>query len=372
MHRLCLYEWATAGGLEAADGRLVTTEPAVADAIRREGLAMLTALAAEAAACKQITTRVLIGADVPFHPPKGTSIARVPRGRELDGLLAAAAACDWLLPIAPETGGILERRLERLETAGCRLISPSAAFAAVAADKQATLQLLAAAGVPVPAGRLLRAGESPPADFHRPMVRKHRSSTGCDGLAVILDHSDAGGVAVRDERIEAFVSGTPLSVSVLCGPACRLPLPPVLQQFSNTPPPTYLGGRLPVPEPLVSRAQQLAVRAIAAIDSATARDRAPAAAGWVGVDMILGDRQDGRGDRVLEINPRITTSVVGLVQCSITNLIEALVAVASGGRPELEFADLSTGNVYEFASALPSEPACGRQHDHAQPADLRL
>ena len=52
--------------------------------------------------------------------------------------------------------------------------------------------------------------------------------------------------------------------------------------------------------------------------------------GWIGVDLILGDREDGRDDRVLEINPRITTSIVGLVELSHSSLIGAMIDLAEG------------------------------------------
>ena len=204
---------------------------------------MLTALAGEAAASSRFTTRVLLGAGVPFSPPAGVSVVRIPRGREGDGLLTAASASDWLVVVAPETAGILARRLHSLSSRGCRLASPTAAFAALAADKQATMLALAAAGVPVPAGRLLRAGSCPPPGFRLPMVRKRVDSTGCDGLVMIESPTDAGGPAVHDERLEASVGWLPVSVSLLCGKACLLPLPPVIQQFSQGRSPAYLGGK---------------------------------------------------------------------------------------------------------------------------------
>jgi hypothetical protein len=58
--------------------------------------------------------------------------------------------------------------------------------------------------------------------------------------------------------------------------------------------------------------------------------------GWVGVDLILGSRPDGRDDRVLEVNPRVTTSFVGHARLFATSLAAAMIAVASGTEPLLE------------------------------------
>jgi len=355
VERLCLYEWATAGGLDGPDGASVSQDTEVSAAVREEGLAMLTALAAEAAGSSQVATRVLLGEGVDYRPPAGVSVVRIPRGREWDGLLAAAAASDWLLPVAPETAGILVRRLVRLSAAGCRLLCPTASFAALASDKQATVLALAAAGVPVPAGRRLPAGACPPPEFRRPLVRKRLDSTGCDGLVVVRTRDGASEPAVHDERLETCVEGLPVSVAVLCGSGGLVPLPAVLQRLSAGDRPAYLGGQLPVPKAVGLRAQQLAVRAVRALSRAAGVEPTPAV-GWVGVDMILGDREDGRGDRVLEINPRVTTSLVGLVACSKTNLIDAMLTAASGATPQLAFAELPAGQVSEFA-ARPSSPS---------------
>jgi predicted ATP-grasp superfamily ATP-dependent carboligase len=66
--------------------------------------------------------------------------------------------------------------------------------------------------------------------------------------------------------------------------------------------------------------------------AATSADQSPPAVGWVGVDMILGLRDDGRADRVLEVNPRVTTSFVALAARSGTSLVRTMLALADGVR----------------------------------------
>jgi predicted ATP-grasp superfamily ATP-dependent carboligase len=46
--------------------------------------------------------------------------------------------------------------------------------------------------------------------------------------------------------------------------------------------------------------------------------------GYVGVDLILGKGEDGALDQVIEINPRVTTSYVGLRALAKTNLAKAM------------------------------------------------
>jgi predicted ATP-grasp superfamily ATP-dependent carboligase len=52
--------------------------------------------------------------------------------------------------------------------------------------------------------------------------------------------------------------------------------------------------------------------------------------GYVGVDVVLGDAEDGSSDAVIEINPRLTTSYVGLRALATSNLAEAWLQVALG------------------------------------------
>ncbi len=59
--------------------------------------------------------------------------------------------------------------------------------------------------------------------------------------------------------------------------------------------------------------------------------------GYLGVDLILGDHDDGSRDFVIEINPRLTTSYVGLRAASRSNLAQAMLDVAGGRLPTLSF-----------------------------------
>ena len=52
--------------------------------------------------------------------------------------------------------------------------------------------------------------------------------------------------------------------------------------------------------------------------------------GYAGVDVVLGD--DGR-DWVIEINPRLTTSYIGLRALAETNLVEVMLRVAEDREP---------------------------------------
>jgi hypothetical protein len=105
-------------------------------------------------------------------------------------------------------------------------------------------------------------------------------------------------------------------------PACR-------QRLSADGRFQYLGGSAPLEANLAQRAQRLAEAAL---------DCLPVTQGYVGVDLVLGPAEDGRGDVVVEINPRLTTSYVGLRRLLKTNLAAAMIEVAACRRVELCFA----------------------------------
>jgi predicted ATP-grasp superfamily ATP-dependent carboligase len=48
--------------------------------------------------------------------------------------------------------------------------------------------------------------------------------------------------------------------------------------------------------------------------------------------MILGARDDGRADRVLEVNPRLTTSFVWLAAGSPRSLVRTMLDMAAGSQ----------------------------------------
>lgn len=323
--RLLIHEYCCAGG-----GGL--------DALAPEGRAMLHSLAADVATSGGLEVAVLVAENLSLSLPTGVRVLPVAANRELDTLVAASTAADAVLIVAPETDGILASRVAAVRSAGANVLAPSRAFIEIASDKQSTIQALAAAGVPVPAGRILAAGERWPEAFIRPAVRKARDGTGGDGF-VVVDRGAAPPPSTRQPtRIEAFVAGMAVGVSCLCGPRGVHPLPPFRQVFATMGRQISYAGGEPVSDRLLAaRAEALARRAVDAVSRATGD--AEAAAGWIGVDLILGERSDGRGDRVLEVNPRVTTSFAGHASGLSGGLVRAMLDIAAGREPMLPGGD---------------------------------
>ena len=328
--RVVLHEWCCSGGLRMPEAVDLFGETGLPTGLAVEGRSMLGALLHDGLRADDLELTLLLdgAVDVPLTPgigPGRVTVIRVPDGEERHCLAEAAAAADWTMVVAPETNGILADRVALARAAGGRVAGADGPFITLAADKQATALALAAAGVAVPAGVLLPAGARLPDAFRRPAVAKALDRCGGDGLVVVPRGADLP-PALIPRRVEAFVAGTPVGVSCLCGPTETIVLPPVRQRFSTGIHPGYLGGDLRLESLPRNRAMALARRAIHGLESPSRRAR-----GWVGVDMILGDREDGGDDRVLEINPRMTTSFVGLSTLGSASLLRAMLAVVAGG-----------------------------------------
>jgi len=239
-----------------------------------------------------------------------------------------AGEADYTIVIAPECGGWLLDRCRRVVSHGGRLLGPDERLVALASDKHATIERLAAAGVEVPRGRRLKQDDPWPHDLPYPLVAKPCDGAGSQGVRRIEAPPDR---ATRNAfewpiRLECFCPGVPASVAFICGPAGAFPLPPCSQTLTSDGRFVYLGGSAPMAPPLAARATRLAVQAVSAL---------PRTFGYLGVDLILGPADDGSDDVVVEINPRLTTSYVGLRRLMRENLAALLLHVAEGGLPDV-------------------------------------
>jgi predicted ATP-grasp superfamily ATP-dependent carboligase len=267
----------------------------------------------------------------PFHPA-GCEVVEV-AGDVLETVGRLAAESDWTVLIAPEQEGALLKLARLVEAVGGRLLSPNSAFVEIASSKQATAEAMARSGVPVPRGVVLAGGAGLPAGFEFPVVVKPIDGCGSQRVRLMGDEGElTRSLSGRAMRVEEYVAGLPVSVSLLCGANGCHALPACEQRLTRDGRFEYLGGRLPLAEQLDQRARRLAMRAIEAL---------PTTMGYVGVDLVLGAAADGSGDRVIEVNPRLTTSYVGLRAASERNLAAAMLAVAAGEAADLRFRQAS-------------------------------
>lgn len=249
-----------------------------------------------------------------------------PRFREL------AKRADWTLLIAPETGGELEHLARDVLKAGGKLLGPSPDAIAQTADKLHLSRHWSKHRVPQPA---TNPADDRPTEY--PAVLKPRDGAGSEDMHLlnsVADYEDAVRLVegTGSRIVQPYVPGLACSVAFLVGPPAKdangkavppalVPLLPTIQQLSEDGRFKYLGGRLPLAEPLAERAVRLATKAVGCVRGLF---------GFVGVDLILGAPTDGSGDVAVELNPRLTTSYVGLRAAAATNLAGLLLELAAG------------------------------------------
>lgn len=326
--RIFIYEFVTGGGW--------CFEHLPPESLLREAKSMVSALAGDFAATSGCEAVILEDVRWPLGEIRGVQriVSEPPHGNgNLSSALRVARECDGTLVIAPEFYDILADYVDALENSGVRLLSPPGYFVYIGSDKLLTYSNI---GEYVQVPRTLEItsfnGELP-AGARYPMVLKPRSGCGSLGVQRLASPNDAydwkSVIGDPDDVIvQDLIAGTAASVALLCGPKGVYPFPACTQRLSDDGRFQYLGGECPLPQPLACRAELLARRALCGLQSDC---------GYVGVDLILGEAEDGSQDYVIEINPRLTTSYVGLRALSNTNLAQAMLDVAQGREPQLDW-----------------------------------
>jgi predicted ATP-grasp superfamily ATP-dependent carboligase len=287
----------------------VAEQLALPASLRAEGQAMQAAIRADLARIPGIETLTL-------EP-----------GDEEAAFRQAARSADYSLVIAPEADDCLRQRCRWVEEEGGQLLGPTSAAVQLTGDKLALGHCWQERGIPTPPCHLY---PSPLADRAYPLVLKPRHGAGSQATFLVRTLADLPNCLAAAQAeggagefvLQPFCPGLAASVAFLVGPRETIPLLPGWQILSTDGRFRYQGGRLPLPPHLAARSIHMARSAVAAV---------PGLCGYVGVDLILGAAADGSQDQVIEINPRLTTSYVGLRALARTNLAEALLRVVQGG-----------------------------------------
>ena len=293
---ILVHEWVTGGGLAGCP-----LPPSWA----AEGTAMRRAIAADFAAVDGEPLRVVATLDDRLDEPPGPWTAvRVGAGEMPARLVALAREADLTVLIAPETTGILADLTRRVAETGTRLLGSTADAIVLAGDKRSLGAYLADRGIDTPPCRLVRPCDGLPADADFPAVLKPNDGAGTvDTYRVeCAEGLPSSARRLTTAVLQPFVTGRPMSATFLVAPDGPAWLLGIGEQeiavrdgrFA------YRGGCLPTARIVDNGPIREAIASV------------PGLAGFVGVDFLWDD--DRRRTTVLEINPRPTTSIKGLVR----------------------------------------------------------
>lgn len=239
-------------------------------------------------------------------------------------LRRALQECDAVWPIAPESDGELERLSRAVQEHRCTLIGSRPEAVAVAASKLGTIRRLRAHGIPVvPTWNTaqVHAGAELP---EPPWVVKPDDGVGCIGTRIVRGREELLAVLAEahtaaDLLVQPYLVGTHASLSVVAGDAsCQL-LSCNSQRMVVVNDGFRLAGCV-VNGVQSDRAglEQLA-RAVAGA--------LPGLWGYFGIDLII----TADGARVLEVNPRLTTSFAGVSRALGVNVAAMVLGLLREG-----------------------------------------
>lgn len=282
-------------------------------ALRSPGEAMLEAMTRDLiAAGHQVLTTLDSRIVFPLSKLPGITVTVIHQITHLERVLHQMAAhCDAALIIAPESDRLSEQWALKILTTGIRSLGCSPGAIQLCSDKLALSRHLNKHRVPTPATVPFEQVKQWPASPQR--IFKPRWGAGCEHTFVC--RSDQMPDAMHHPQniiVQPYLPGLAASASFLIHEQQIIALPPGQQIIESGRQLSYLGGRIPLDDDLAQRAVALGKRAIQTI---------PGLHGWVGVDLILDDKPVG--DQVIEINPRLTMSYVGLRAICEHNLAAA-------------------------------------------------
>ena len=290
----------------------------VPHSLREEGAAMLRALTCDLAELGDVV--VPIDPRIDVNLPRNVQRVPINLAKPLWAQwIKAARQCETAIIVAPEQSGTLAQAVSMLRAGGIEPTMSSGDFLRVASDKWETARAFAVNRVPHPTTFIL----STMADADRlsspRWVVKPRDGCGTESIEVFDCFDSAAAALTENSILQSWSPGTPVSVGVIVARG-EMTVLPVVSQTIESASCTYAGGEGPLSAELQRRATSLASCALAAMP--------PTAKGYVGLDLILAAQPSD--DCVIEVNPRLTTSYVGLRHMIEGNLAARIIGQGNG------------------------------------------
>ena len=321
--KLLIYEHVSGGGYAG--------QP-INQSVLSEGFGMLRTLVADFKAGGHEVTVFLDARLSKLNPPVAADCT-VPvfHEQEVGKLLVnAAETSDAVYVIAPETGQTLQSLVQIVSQTGKLSLNCETSAIRKAADKTILSETLKNSGLPAPEmialkvnSGLAQVKSAIKRKLNYPLVFKPADGVSCGGLSLVREDSQVENAIAKIRAVSAaqhftlqeFVRGEAVSVSLLCTGAEALAISLNKQNIRLATPEvasSYEGGAVPFDHPLKHEAFIMAEKLAGSLLGLR---------GYVGVDLVLSEDKPF----VVDVNPRLTTSYVGLSRVAGFNVAEAMV-----------------------------------------------
>jgi predicted ATP-grasp superfamily ATP-dependent carboligase len=324
---LLIVEYVSGGGY--ADQKLSAS-------ILSEGYGMLRSLISDCKAAGHNVTTLMDSRLKAFNPPnEADQTVSVSSPSELSAKLKElSGVADAVYVIAPESGQVLENLVETIEASGGKSLNCEADAIRQVSNKMTAYETMKKRGLTVPETVLVDIHEKTEnikrltKELGYPLVFKPLDGVSCSGLSIVKDEGDIARAVkkiVQESMSKQFIAqkavrGKAASACVVStgDKAVAVTLNRQLVTLASPDEESaYYGGAVPFDHSLEKEALKAAERAVEGIRGLK---------GYVGVDIIL----TNEGPVVLEVNPRLTTSYVGLRRVVNFNPAEAIVDAVIG------------------------------------------
>jgi predicted ATP-grasp superfamily ATP-dependent carboligase len=319
---LLIFEFVSGGGY--ANQKLSAS-------ILSEGYGMLRSLISDCKTAGHNVTTLLDSRLKTLNPPnEADHIIAVSSPNEVDNKLAELSGeTDAIYVIAPESNQVLDKLVENIENSEGTSLNCTTDSIKRVSNKSLAQETMKKRGLQVPETVLMNINEKIEnikrltKDFGYPLIFKPLDGVSCGGLSLVKSEGEISGAVKKVARqsmnkqfiVQKFIMGKAASACIISN-GFKAEAVTLNQQFVTLASPNdesgYHGGLLPFNHRLEKEALKTAERAVEAVSGLK---------GYVGVDMIITEKET----ILLEVNPRLTTSYVGLRRVVNFNPAEAIV-----------------------------------------------
>lgn len=321
--RIIVYEYVSGGGF---------AEKAIPPGLLAEGYAMLRSITADFKAAGHEVTILLDARISKFNSPiDADCIVPIFFADEPEKIiLHNSNETEAIFIIAPESGQTLQHLIKAIERTGKILLNCTTEGIAAVSDKAKLTAYLQSHGYIVPKTIILdltddltQLEEKIACQLPFPIVLKPLDGTGCSGIIKVKSSNENHEALQKIKNLklcqkflaQEYINGLPSSVSLISNGQQAIAISLNMQQITLAGPDgesSYDGGCVPIEHHLKEKAIAIAEQLISLI---------PGLYGYVGVDLILTEQDS----YVVDINPRLTTSYVGLHAICSINIAQAII-----------------------------------------------